>query len=858
MQSFGSCIDWRRSFISTEKNPFYEKFVQWQFLKLKEKGKICFGSKYVIYSEELNRISHPQERSIGEDAVIEEYTLVKLKILNFSNLFPFLNEKETKNVFLLSFAKNVENLFGVTNIWIHHNIYYGIYKMKNGEICICSKQSAKNMSYQKIFEFKGKTNLLGEIRGDKFIGIELESPFCSYKTIYCLPKLFQTDCICSGIYLSVPTESIYDLISLNELKKNKSLREKYKLKEECVSPFDGVHIITSPKLGTFPSEKMCETYKIQTIKDLKNNSGQVEIIKDRIVFGKMIVEQFKNTPVKEARNQIIQILKEKELCYKYCETNVPVYANHKAREACVVSLIDTWYLTYSDENWKNQTKNYIQNLKVFNEEQKSFLYNSLDFIGDWNFIKSDVEGTKLPFEEEKTRIIEKISETTLFMAYCTISHFIQGDYMGSKPGILGLKPEDLTSEFFNYIFFKESEKPKNIPEKSLEILSNEFNYWYPINLHISPLNILQNHSLFVLLHHIALFPQKKLPLSLKINGAIRLNNVKMSKANNYLNLKHSIKKFSADATRFTLAEAGDTQKDGVFNETETMKRFLQIYNELEKVENFETNEKDENYDWIDKVFNEEIEKSIVDTLSHYENYEFSKSVLSSWHLLVSSKNEYSKLKNENFNKKLLKKYFETLALLNAPIIPHFSEMVWKKLGREGLIFNQIFPQTKKIDHTLLESKNHLFQFIKLVRKQMKNKNKKHLIIYIAQSYPSYYIRSIEIVKSSLEENKKFKIDKKSILNLIFQDQQIQKFKKEVQNSIAFMLTQYEKTLDEKILDLQIPFDELSLFIENRQIIVNQLELNKIEILSIDTINQNLPNLKKFSLLRPLYPLFELI
>jgi len=38
MQSFRGLIDWRRSFITTDRNPYYDSFVQWQFTKLKEKG----------------------------------------------------------------------------------------------------------------------------------------------------------------------------------------------------------------------------------------------------------------------------------------------------------------------------------------------------------------------------------------------------------------------------------------------------------------------------------------------------------------------------------------------------------------------------------------------------------------------------------------------------------------------------------------------------------------------------------------------------------------------------------------------------------------------------------------------------
>ncbi len=34
LELFGAAVDWRRSFITTSQNPFYDAFVQWQFRHL--------------------------------------------------------------------------------------------------------------------------------------------------------------------------------------------------------------------------------------------------------------------------------------------------------------------------------------------------------------------------------------------------------------------------------------------------------------------------------------------------------------------------------------------------------------------------------------------------------------------------------------------------------------------------------------------------------------------------------------------------------------------------------------------------------------------------------------------------------
>lgn len=46
MKGLGCKVDWRRTFITTPANPFYDSFVRWQFTLLKEKNKIKFGKRY--------------------------------------------------------------------------------------------------------------------------------------------------------------------------------------------------------------------------------------------------------------------------------------------------------------------------------------------------------------------------------------------------------------------------------------------------------------------------------------------------------------------------------------------------------------------------------------------------------------------------------------------------------------------------------------------------------------------------------------------------------------------------------------------------------------------------------------------
>ena len=63
---FGIHTDWRRNFITTSKNPYYDKFIRWQFHHLKENGKIKFGKRYTIFSESERQPCADHDRSAGE------------------------------------------------------------------------------------------------------------------------------------------------------------------------------------------------------------------------------------------------------------------------------------------------------------------------------------------------------------------------------------------------------------------------------------------------------------------------------------------------------------------------------------------------------------------------------------------------------------------------------------------------------------------------------------------------------------------------------------------------------------------------------------------------------------------------
>ncbi|CAB4299827.1 unnamed protein product [Prunus armeniaca] len=48
LKAFGLGCDWSRSFITTDRNPYFDKFVGWQMRKLKDMDKVVKVKRYAI------------------------------------------------------------------------------------------------------------------------------------------------------------------------------------------------------------------------------------------------------------------------------------------------------------------------------------------------------------------------------------------------------------------------------------------------------------------------------------------------------------------------------------------------------------------------------------------------------------------------------------------------------------------------------------------------------------------------------------------------------------------------------------------------------------------------------------------
>ena len=72
------------------------------------------------------------------------------------------------------------------------------------------------------------------------------------------------------------------------------------------------------------------------------------------------------------------------------------------------------------------------------------MISTVSWLQEWACSRSYGLGTRIPWEEES--LIESLSDSTLYFAYYTVAHLLQGNIEGSGAGLLGLQAEDLTPD----------------------------------------------------------------------------------------------------------------------------------------------------------------------------------------------------------------------------------------------------------------------------------------------------------------------------------------------------------------------------------------------------------------------------
>ena len=628
VKAMGCGIDWRRSFITTDANPYYDSFVRWQLNTLKRLGKVVKDKRLSIYSPRDCQVCADHDRSSGEGVGPQEYTLVKMRVLEESlragKLAELRHLAPNRAVFLGPATLRPETMYGQTNCFVLPDGEYGAFIDKVGDILIISERAARNLSFQEQLtsEAGNYANLL-QLTGHNLIGVRLSGPnaLCERLPVLPLPTIAMNKG--TGVVTSVPSDAPDDYAAINDLKKRENVRKEYGISEELVKDIEPVEIIHVPEFGNACAVTACEERKVKSVKD----RDQLEEAKQRVYLkgfneGTMLTGNHKGRKVYEAKAAIKNELVSAGQALLYNEPEKPVIS--RSNDECVVALTDQWYITYGEEEWKKLAKECVANMNLYHEDVRKAFESTLDWLKQWACSRNFGLGSRLPFDPEY--LIESLSDSTIYMAYYTVAHILHpGDLFGNGKNN-AVSPEMMTDDVWDALFYGR-ECPAHFPPDVLERMRREFEYWYPLDLRASGRDLVQNHLSFSVYNHTALFERKHWPRSFRCNGHVMLNNEKMSKSSgNFLTIQRGVQMYSADAMRFALADAGDGLDDANFEESNANAAILRLTKELNWMQEMlspgaDLRDQEGSY-FADRAFANEINFKAQEAYHAYEHFMF--------------------------------------------------------------------------------------------------------------------------------------------------------------------------------------------------------------------------------------------
>lgn len=641
MKEMGFSMDWRRKFYTYD--PKFNLFIQWQFRKLKELGYLVKGEYPIAWCPSDGNALSAHDTKGDVDPELEDVTVIKFEAPN--------------NEYLVVTTYRPETVYGVTNIWVNPKAGYVKVKYK-GETLIMAKPAAEVLKLQMGHESAG------EISAEEILKMTPKNP-ANGQEVPVYPASFVSPEMGTGIVMSVPAHAPKDYLALRDLGKG-----------EIEMP----QVIELKGYGKNPAKDAVEKMKVKNQDDPEAEKATKEIYTKEAHEGLMMVGKYKGQKVAEAKVNVAEDLKKENQAFGIITiANGPVYC--RCGSHAVVNIMDDqWFIDYGIEGWKEKARKCLGDMSLIPEATRSEFEYTVEWLKTRPTTRSSGLGTKFPFDESK--MIEALSDSTLYMSYYTIAHLL-AEVDASK----------LDEKFFDFVFLG-----KGNGDEKMKKLRESFLYWYPCDSRHSAGDLVRNHLTLYIFNHVGIYEDEKLwPRQIVTNGFVTMEGSKMSKSmGNIMPLRKAIKEYGADVIRFAVVCGADLASDSDFNKSVAdgvRSRLNYISRLLEKTKKQEK-EPGRPERWLHSRLNRKIRRAN----ELYENLQIRHLALEIFYDAVSDLQWYMKRAKDPD----LHYFFERWVPLIAPFMPHYCEEYWEMLGHKPFVSFTSFPKAdeSKIDDNI--------------------------------------------------------------------------------------------------------------------------------------------------------------
>ncbi len=636
MREMGFSIDWRRKFYTYDKR--FNRFIQWQFRKLKELGYLIQGEYPIAWCPADGNALSAHDTKGDVDPELEEVTVIKFAVDGES---------------LVVTTYRPETVYGVTNIWVNPEAEYVKVRYK-GETLIMAKKATEVLGLQMGHD------IVGDISAEEILKMRPKNPVDG-KGVPVFPASFVSPETGTGIVMSVPAHAPLDYLALRDLGKG-----------DIRMP----QVIELKGYSKNPAKDAVEKLKVKSQDDPLAEKATKEIYTREAHEGVMVADRYKGQPVSQAKESVAQDLKEAGDAFSIITiANGPVYC--RCGSLAVVNILDDqWFLDYGIPRWKEKARECLGDMSVIPEKTRSEFEYTIEWLKTRPTTRAAGLGTRFPFDESK--MIEALSDSTLYMSYYTIAHLLDG-----------IDESKLDERFFDYVFLG-----KGKGDEKMKGLRESFLYWYPCDSRHSAGDLVRNHLTLYIFNHVGIYEKKLWPQQIVTNGFVTMEGSKMSKSmGNIMPLRKAIQEYGADVIRFAVVCGADLASDSDFNKSvaDGVRSRLAFLTRLVQSTKKSSKQHGRAERWLHSRLNRKIDRAE----KLYGELHIRHLALEIFYDVTSDLHWYLKrVKEPN-----LYGFFEKWVIMIAPFMPHHSEEYWEMLGKKPFASFAEFPKADlaKID-----------------------------------------------------------------------------------------------------------------------------------------------------------------
>ena len=206
--------------------------------------------------------------------------------------------------------------------------------------------------------------------------------------------------------------------------------------------------------------------------------------------------------------------------------------------------------------------------------------------------------------------------------------------------------------------------------------------------------------------------------------------------------------------------------------------------------------------------------------------------------MLNARNEYRAFcKDSGFpmHREVVRRWAESIVILICPICPHWSEMVWKKLGKEGLAVRAAWPEAGEEDKLLTRQAKFLRDSLKSFR-TLAGKAKKgwtKASILVSDSYPQWKIDTLNWMQEQYKDGEFSSTFMKDLKDWTAKNVSDKKMIKFTMQFASFMKNEVAD-VGTMAMDVQLPFDQKEILSEAQKYVQSQLTIPEIDILKVDS------------------------